>query len=145
MGRRDDSSAAAFDPTHRVFLDAVAVAAGGSRVAREASMGEEERMQASDRAIEVLQAIRDQAEQTNLRLETTNLRLDENNGRINAMREELSRRLVESEIRTSTAITELAGTMREMTAVLRTQNDLRPRLEKCERDIADLRRALDQR
>ncbi|HZU85421.1 MAG TPA: hypothetical protein VE987_20960 [Polyangiaceae bacterium] len=103
-------------------------------------------MDSSDPAVEILRGIRDEVEQTNLRLDqanvrldTANLRLDETNGRINAMREELSRRLVESEIRTSTAITELAGTIREMTAVLRAQHDLRPRVEQCERDIADLR------
>lgn len=102
-------------------------------------------MDTSDLTIEILKDIRDQAAQTNLRLDTTNLRLNETNGKINAMREELSRRIVESEIRTSTAITELAGTMREMTGVLRTQNDLRPRVDKCERDIAEVRRKLDER
>jgi hypothetical protein len=59
--------------------------------------------------------------------------------RIDTLREELSRRIVESEIRTATAITELAGSVREMTGVLRTSADLRPRVEKCEEDVAELR------
>jgi len=58
------------------------------------------------------------------------------------MREELSRRIVESEIRTSTAIADLAGSVREMTDVLRATHDLRPRVERCERDIVDLKRRL---
>jgi hypothetical protein len=44
----------------------------------------------------------------------------------------LTQRVVESELRTATAITDLAGTMRDMTAVLRSSADLRPRVEKCE-------------
>jgi chromosome segregation ATPase len=67
---------------------------------------------------------------------------DELSGRIDAMREELSRRIVDSEIRTSTAIVELAGTVHEMTEVLRASHDLRPRVERCEQDIADIRRRL---
>jgi hypothetical protein len=39
-------------------------------------------------------------------------------------------------------ITELAGTVHEMTGVLRAQHDLRPRVERCERDIADIRRRM---
>ncbi len=54
----------------------------------------------------------------------------------------LSRRIVDSEIRTSTAIVELAGTVHEMTEVLRASHDLRPRVERCEQDIADIRRRL---
>jgi hypothetical protein len=72
-------------------------------------------------------------------------RLDETNGRIDTLREELSRRIVESEIRTSTAITELAGSVQEMTHVLRTTHDLRPRVERCEQDIVDLRRRIGER
>jgi len=72
----------------------------------------------------------------------TNARLDQTNTRIDTMREELSRHIVESEIRTSTAITELAGTVRDLTTVLRAQADLRPRVERCEQEIADLKRRL---
>ena len=55
---------------------------------------------------------------------------------------ELGQRLVDSELRTATALTDLAGTVREMTSVLRAQADLRPRVESCERHIAELERRL---
>jgi hypothetical protein len=55
---------------------------------------------------------------------------------------DLSRRVVESEVRTSTAITELAGAVHEVTSVLRGASELRPRVERCEDDIATLRRRL---
>jgi hypothetical protein len=68
---------------------------------------------------------------------------------IQGVREELSHRIdhlthrvVESELRTATAMTDLAGTVREMTAVLRVQSDLRPRVEKCEEDIASMKKRL---
>ena len=83
----------------------------------------------TDVTIEILKSIRDEQKGMREELKGTNLRLDE-----------LTRRVVESEIRTSTAITELAGTVREMTTVLRTSADLRPRVERCERDIEDLKR-----
>jgi hypothetical protein len=109
-------------------------------------------MESSDLTIEILKGIRHEAEQTNVRLDQTNarldqtnVRLDETNAGIDAMRQELSRRMVESEIRTSTAIADLAGTVREMTGVLRAQHDLRPRVERCERDIAEVWRKLDER
>lgn len=51
-------------------------------------------------------------------------------------------RIMESELRTATALTDLATNVREVTAVLRTQHDLRPRLERCEREIVDLRARL---
>jgi hypothetical protein len=51
----------------------------------------------------------------------------------------LTQRVVESELRTATAITDLAGTMRDMTAVLRSSADLRPRVEKCEQDIEKIK------
>jgi predicted nucleic acid-binding Zn-ribbon protein len=101
--------------------------------------------------IEILRSIRDEVKQTNARLDQTNVRLDQTNARLDqtntrleSMQEELSRRIVESETRTATAITDLAGTVREMTAVLRQQADLRPRVEKCESDIRELRRRVDE-
>ena len=52
----------------------------------------------------------------------------------------LSRRVVESEIRTATAIADLAGAVNQMTGVLRASHDLRPRAERCEQDIAELKK-----
>jgi hypothetical protein len=101
-------------------------------------------MQPTDVTIEILQGIRDEIRETRGELRTTRTelsnRIDETNVRLYEMRTELSRRIVESEVRTATAITDLAGTVREMTDVLRSQNDLRPRVERCERDIAELKR-----
>lgn len=91
---------------------------------------------------ERLDTTNERLDHTTLRLEA---RLDQTNERLDVMREELSRRIVESEIRTSTAITELAGTVRELTVTLRAQNELRPRVEQCEKDIAELRRAVGEK
>jgi chromosome segregation ATPase len=107
--------------------------------------------------VQILRAIRDEVRQTNARLDQTNARLDQTNARLDqtnasigqtneglgSLREELARRIVESELRTATALTELAGSVREMTQVLRTSADLRPRVEKCEFDIVDLRHRFD--
>lgn len=94
-------------------------------------------METTDVTTEILRSIRDEIRATRSdlseRIDTTNLRLAE-------MRSELSRRIVDSEIRSAIMMTDLAGTMREMTGVLRAQSDLRPRVEKCESDIDDLRR-----
>jgi hypothetical protein len=87
-------------------------------------------MEPTDITIEILKDIRAEIRETRLdlshRLDETNGRLDQTNERLDTMREELSRRIVDSEIRTSTAITELTGTVHEMTEVLRASHDLRP-------------------
>jgi predicted nucleic acid-binding Zn-ribbon protein len=104
-------------------------------------------MDPSDLTIEILKEIRDEVRQTNFRIDETNFRIEKTNLRIEKTNEgvdtgfaDVARRIVESEIRTSTAIADLAGTVREMTSVLRAQHDLRPRVERCERDIAALQR-----
>ena len=107
-------------------------------------------MEPTDLTIEILKGIRDEIRMTRTelseridgmrdelsgRIDEVSGRIDEVSGRIDL----LSDRVVASEIRTATATTDLAGTVREMTSVLRAQHDLRPRVERCERDIADLR------
>lgn len=110
-------------------------------------------MEPKDLTIEVLKQIRDDGrrngeriDQTNARLdelrETTNVRLNETNARIDAMRDELGRRIVESEMRTATAITELAGTVRELVSSIKEDRDLRGRVDRCEKDIAQLKTRL---
>lgn len=105
---------------------------------------------------EILKGIRDEARKTNERIEQTNERIEQTNERIDQtnsnleslsdhvdqMRDELSRRIVESEIRTSTAITDLAGNVRELVSILKQTNDLRPRVEQCEDDIKSIKRQL---
>jgi uncharacterized coiled-coil DUF342 family protein len=108
-------------------------------------------MQPTDLTIQILQGIRDEIRETRTqvssRIDAVSERVDETNAHLQEMRSDLSaridetnRRIVESEIRTATAITDLAGTVRGMTDVLRSQGDLRPRLERCEREIAELKR-----
>jgi uncharacterized coiled-coil DUF342 family protein len=111
-------------------------------------------MESANLTIEILKGIREEVRETNVRIDGlrdevrgTNARVDTlrgevrgTNTRVDDLRDELSRRIVESEIRTSTAITDLAGTVRDLTSVLRAQADLRPRVERCERDIEDLKK-----
>jgi hypothetical protein len=92
-------------------------------------------MEPTDVTIEILKDIRSEIRETKHEIRETKQELHET-------REELSRRIVESEIRTSTAITELAGTVHDLVDVLRASHDLRPRVERCERDISDLKRRL---
>lgn len=101
----------------------------------------------ADLSVVVLKSIRDEVKKTNERLDSLGTEVKKTNERLDTLREEtsarfdeLGRRIVESEIRTATALTDLAGTVREMTSVLRAQADLRPRVEKCEQDIAELKR-----
>jgi hypothetical protein len=106
-------------------------------------------MQPTDIALEVLKEIRDGVRATNTRIEGANDRLDRvsarldlANDRIDGLRETIARRIVESEIRSATALAELVGSVSDLAVVLRAQHDLRPRVEQCERDIEELRRRL---
>src|SRR5262245_2954616 len=103
--------------------------------------------------VEILKDIRGEIKKTNARLDQTNARLDtfaqavrgeltDVRGELQELRDDLGRRIVESEMRTATAITDLHGTVRELTSVLRNQADLRPRVEKCEQEIVDIKEQL---
>ena len=83
-------------------------------------------MEPTDVTIEILKDIRNEVRQT---------RTD-----LSEHIDGLSRRVVESEIRTATAIADLAGAVNQMTGVLRASHDLRPRVERCEQDIAELKK-----
>ena len=113
-------------------------------------------MEPTDVTIEILKDIRDEVRQTrtdlSARIDATNGRIDSTNARLDTLREDLSeridglsRRVVESEIRTATAITDLAGAVNQMTGVLRASHDLRPRMERCEQDIAELKKRVGPR
>jgi hypothetical protein len=110
-------------------------------------------MKKSDITVEILkdirQELRDLRADTNSRFEAlesklvgrideTNARLDETNVRLDA----LGRRVVESELRVATAMTALARDVNDLTGYLRAQGDLRPRVERCERDIAEIQTKL---
>lgn len=92
-------------------------------------------MEPTDVTIEILKGIRDEGRKTNERIDQTNRQLVQ-------LGEDLSHRIVESEMRTATAITDLAGTVRDLVTTLRLNNDLRPRLERCEHEIAILKERL---
>jgi chromosome segregation ATPase len=103
-------------------------------------------MKKVDLTVEILKDIREENRRTNAELQELRqeFRQELREG-LGTLRQELgaridetNRRLVASEARTATAITELAGDVRELTSYLRAQGDLRPRVERCERDIADL-------
>ena len=70
--------------------------------------------------IEILKEIRDEIRKTNGRVDETNIRLTD-------LGNDLGRRIVESETRTATAIADLAGSVREVSALLRSQHDLEGR------------------
>ena len=92
----------------------------------------------ADITVEILREIRDGIHETNARLDQTNARMEQGF-------DALSRRLVESELRTATALVDLAGSVREVTDLLRSQNDLRPRVERCEAEIGALKKRLRPR
>lgn len=105
-------------------------------------------METDDLTIHVLREIRDEIRGTNSRVDSltagvdhleTHLseRIDQTNVRI----DRLTERVVESEIRTATAITGLAGTLDDVRDLLKDRLDLRDRVERCERDIDELKRA----
>ncbi|MBA3464678.1 MAG: hypothetical protein H0T46_32395 [Deltaproteobacteria bacterium] len=74
-----------------------------------------------DLTVRVLIEIRDQ-------IGVTNTRLDQ-----------LTRRVTENEHTLSTAISEVVSSNREIATLLRGKFDLRERVERCERDILDLK------
>jgi hypothetical protein len=76
-------------------------------------------------------------DQTNVNLDRHTNRLDK---RIDDTRADLSRRLAEVEIRTVTALNDVHGTLREVRDLLRDRLDLRDRVERVERDVAELKR-----
>ena len=105
-------------------------------------------MEPTDITIEILTGIREQGRLTHEAITQTNARLDEVRGDLGEVKEGLStvaRRVVESEIRTATAITDMHGTLRDVRDLLREQLDLRPRVERCEKEIGDLRRRIEDR
>ena len=106
-------------------------------------------MEPENLTLEVLKQIRDDGKRNGERIDETNARLNEMNGRINetnvrleSLRDDLGRRIVESELRTATAITELSGSVRELIGVIKEDRDLRGRMERAEKDIAVLKQRL---
>jgi chromosome segregation ATPase len=109
-------------------------------------------MPTDDITVQVLVEIRDEIRSTNRRLDATNERLERletTSGQLveridgtNQRLDRLENRLVESEIRLATAITDMHGTLQDVQGRLKGQLDLRVRVERCERDIDDIKKRL---
>jgi len=93
-------------------------------------------MGSDDLTIKVLIEIRDELRAQSSRIDQTNASIDQTNAKV----DQLGLRIVESELRTATALTDLAGSVREVKVLLRDRFDLRDRVERCEQDIADLKK-----
>jgi chromosome segregation ATPase len=77
-------------------------------------------------------------DQTNQLVGHTNQRVDHTNQRV----DQLNRRVTEMDVRLSTELSELNGTTRDIVTLMQERrDDLRPRLERCERDIEELKKS----
>jgi chromosome segregation ATPase len=92
-------------------------------------------MEPTDLTVTILREIRDEIRETNRRLEETQQHLDQT-------KDELGRHIVESEIRTATAITSLAGAIQDVKSLLQERLDLRDRVARCELDIEQIKQRL---
>ena len=108
-------------------------------------------MEPDDVTVAILREIRDEIRTTNERLEqtrdevrTTNERLEQTRDAVKEelaqTREDLGRRITQSEVRTATAIVELAGAVQSVKDLLADRLEPRDRVVKCEQDIAELKR-----
>ena len=70
------------------------------------------------------------------RIDALEQRLD---GRIDALEATLNRKILESEIRTATMITEFVGTLHDVSDTFRSHFELHERVARCERHIEELR------
>jgi chromosome segregation ATPase len=95
----------------------------------------------ADLTTQILIEIRDEIRSTNQRLDATNGRLDSTNERLDSTNhrlERLERRQVETEIRISTQLTEVAGAIRELTDVIVEDRELRNTVADHERRLVAL-------
>ena len=113
-------------------------------------------MNPTDLTLEVLKSIRDEVRETrtelsaqvrDMRTELGDVRTELGGlrGEVREIRTDLgavARRVAESEMRTATAITELHGTVHDLVDVLRAQHDVRPRLDKAEHEISEIKHRL---
>ncbi len=88
-------------------------------------------MEPTDLTIEILKGIRDEVRATNSRLDMLTEGLGETNGRL----DRLERRQIDAEIRTSTALVDVAGAVREVRDLRREDLGLRARVDDHERRL----------
>ena len=87
---------------------------------------------------EELRETKQEIRETKHELRAVEQRLD---ARIDHVSDDLGRRILESEVRTATAIHELGGTLREVHTLLK-DRALHDRVSRCEREIDDLKHRL---
>ncbi len=91
------------------------------------------------------QELREELRETKQEIRATRQHLDERvdrlAARVEGVNDDLGRRILESEVRTATAIHELGGTLREVHTLLK-DRALHDRVSRCEREIDDLKHRL---
>lgn len=92
-------------------------------------------MESDDLTVRILIEIRDEIRTTNVRVDDLGRRIDGLGLRI----VEVDHRLLESEVRTATRISEQIAATRDLYALLKDRFELRDRVERCERDIDELK------
>jgi hypothetical protein len=108
-------------------------------------------METTDLTVTILQEIRDELHYIRGEIretkETLGARIDVSNIELRTTREELraeiratNQRITEADLRHTTQIHELIDVMRHISGQLDRAGGLEPRVEACERDIADLKR-----
>jgi hypothetical protein len=107
-------------------------------------------MSSDDLSLRILIEIREDVRATHLHVDQVEQKLGERidrlEGRVDGLEarfetrfDAVERQIVESEIRTATAINDLAGTMRDVGDMFRDRFELRDRVTRCELDIDDLK------
>lgn len=97
-------------------------------------------MKPTDLTVKLLSEIRDEVKKSNQRLAGVEGGLVDLRREVREDLGKLSKRVVDAELRTATALTELAADVRSLTGHLRKTSDLRPRVERCEKDIGELKK-----
>jgi phage shock protein A len=100
-----------------------------------------------DLTLKVLIEIRDGIAATNARVDQTNQRIDKLRTDVDHLRADTNQRLdqlrtehLESEVRQATRMTELIASTRSLNDMLSDRFDLRDRVERCESEIAELKK-----
>ncbi len=101
-------------------------------------------MEPTDLTIEILKDIRQEMREAKEEIRHTREDLHDEIHALSGRVDRLHTRITETDIRTATAMTDLVGTLHEMRDEFRSSRELRPRVERCEQDIADLKRRLPE-
>ena len=97
-------------------------------------------MESNDLTMRVLVEIRDDIRAMKDEVRSTNVRVEHLESKLETGLRDMSDRIVESEIRTATAIVDMHGTLRDVATSLKRSDGLRERVDWCEREIELLKR-----